>query len=60
MIFNSRRALPQSLGIRPGVHEHANWAFTAPGTYKLTFTMAARTEAGRPMRDSGTLTFKVG
>jgi putative ABC transporter-associated repeat protein len=60
VIFHTDRPWPQALGIRPGVHAHGNWAFTAKGTYKLTFSMTARTEAGKPMRDSGTLTFKVG
>lgn len=60
IIFTSARRLPQRLGIRPGVHAHGNWAFTGKGTYKMTFAMVARTEAGRRIGDRGTLTFKVG
>ncbi|WBB99837.1 MULTISPECIES: choice-of-anchor M domain-containing protein [unclassified Solwaraspora] len=40
-------------------HMHANWAFTAPGTYRLTVT-ATVTVDDAPMTDTATYTFVVG
>lgn len=60
VIFNTDRRMPQAFGIRPGVHAHGNWAFTAKGVYKMSFAMVARSESGQRMGDRGTLTFKVG
>lgn len=33
--FSTRQGLPQSRAFRSGSHVHANWDFTAPGTYCL-------------------------
>ena len=60
VIFNTDRRMPQAYGIRPGVHAHANWAFTAKGVYRMSFAMLARTEAGKRIGDRGVLTIKVG
>lgn len=40
VLFSSHDGLPDALPLRagPGTHLHANWAFTAPGTYRVTFT----------------------
>lgn len=40
-------------------HMHANWAFTAPGIYRLTVTAAVAVDAA-PMTDTATYTFVVG
>ncbi|NLU79227.1 hypothetical protein HCA58_12730 [Micromonospora sp. HNM0581] len=40
-------------------HMHANWAFTAPGIYRLTVTATAAVDAV-PMTDTATYTFVVG
>ncbi|MER8047780.1 anchored repeat ABC transporter, substrate-binding protein [Streptomyces sp. NPDC094032] len=50
-----------SFVLPPEAHTHVNWAFSAPGTYRLT--VAGRTEAldgsGAPI-GGGTVTFAVG
>lgn len=60
VIFNTDRRMPQAFGVRPGVHAHGNWAFTAKGVYKMSFAMVARSEGGKRLGDRGTLTFRVG
>ncbi|MFW6774249.1 choice-of-anchor M domain-containing protein [Nocardioides sp. CPCC 205120] len=40
-------------------HMHANWAFTAPGTYEVGVE-ATVTVGGQPQRDTATYTFVVG
>ncbi len=40
-------------------HMHANWAFTAPGTYRITVEGAV-TIGGTPASDTATYTFVVG
>lgn len=60
VLFTSARRTPQSRTIPLGVHAHGNWAFTARGTYRLTFTLAATTRAGKRLSDTRTLTFRVG
>lgn len=40
-------------------HKHANWAFTAPGTYEITIRADA-TIGGEPQNDTATYTFVVG
>jgi len=60
VLFDSGRRLPQRSTIPPGTHAHGNWAFTARGTYRMTFTMSATTRAGRHQTDTATLTYRVG
>ncbi|MFI5712715.1 TIGR03773 family transporter-associated surface protein [Kribbella sp. NPDC051620] len=44
-----------------GRHVHANWSFTAPGTYHLTFQATATATAGTPLASTPTTyTFVVG
>ena len=43
----------------PRTHRHANWAFTAAGTYELDVTARARI-GGREASDTATYTFVVG
>ncbi|NHC14755.1 choice-of-anchor M domain-containing protein [Motilibacter deserti] len=44
---------------RKNVHMHANWAFTAPGTYRLTVRADAAV-GGTPVSATGVYTFVVG
>jgi putative ABC transporter-associated repeat protein len=60
IIFNSKDGLPDSYGIRLGTHAHGNWAFTAPGVYRLTFTHAVKLTSGVAASDTQTVTFAVG
>lgn len=60
VLFTSGRRTPQSRTIPLGVHAHGNWAFTARGTYRLTFTLSATTRAGKRLSDTRTLTLRVG
>ena len=43
-----------------GTHVHANWAFSAPGTYTATVTFLGTTTAGEAVSASTTLRFAVG
>lgn len=43
-----------------GVHVHANWAFSAPGVYRLHFTQTATLAQGQRSSDSEVLTVAVG
>jgi surface-anchored protein len=58
-IFNSADGLPDRYAIPTGVHAHGNWAFTQPGTYQLTFTMAATDARGQALSDTRTLTVQT-
>jgi surface-anchored protein len=46
--MNSRDGVDESdsLSVPPGSHLHANWAFSAPGRYRLTFTVSGTLRAG--------------
>ena len=46
--------------IDSGTHVHANWAFSAPGTYTATVTFLGTTTAGEAVAASTTLRFAVG
>ena len=60
VLFNSDRRLPQRSVIAPGTHAHGNWAFTAKGTYRLTFTLRVTTRAGKRQSATATLVHRVG
>ena len=53
-------AAPGDVWIDSGTHVHANWAFSAPGTYTATVTFLGTTTAGEAVRASTTLRFAVG
>ncbi|MDT8914959.1 choice-of-anchor M domain-containing protein [Amycolatopsis sp. PS_44_ISF1] len=59
-VFDSRKALPQSVHVALGLHAHANWAFSAEGLYHLNFTVASASPDGRPLRDTEVYHFAVG
>jgi len=47
----------------PGAHTHLNWAFTAPGTYRLTLQAALLNQGddeAEPLGDPTSFTFAVG
>ena len=53
-------AAPGDVWIDSGTHVHANWAFSAPGTYTATVTFLGTTTAGEAVTASTTLRFAVG
>ena len=53
-------AAPGDVWIDSGTHVHANWAFSAPGTYTATVTFLGTTTAGEAASASTTLRFAVG
>lgn len=59
VLMSSADGLPDSIVVRRGVHAHANWAFSAEGEYRLTFTHSA-TVGGQPQSDTETISIEVG
>lgn len=59
--FNSSDGVPDAFALSRGAHGHANWAFTAAGTYTLTFEAIATLSGGGTV-SSGPIdyTFVVG
>ena len=53
-------AAPGDVWIDSGTHVHANWAFSAPGTYTATVTFLGNTTAGEAVSATTTLRFAVG
>ena len=51
---------PGDVWIDSGTHVHANWAFSAPGTYTATVTFLGTTTAGEAVSASTPLRFAVG
>jgi surface-anchored protein len=60
-VFNSRDGLPDATSLTVGGHQHANWAFSAAGTYRVTFHVSGRLAADNQVVTSApaTVTFKV-
>ncbi|GAA4964362.1 choice-of-anchor M domain-containing protein [Actinoplanes utahensis] len=46
--------------VEPGVHAHANWAFSAPGEYRARFSASLRRADGTAAAATSTLRFVVG
>ncbi|HET6707788.1 choice-of-anchor M domain-containing protein [Amycolatopsis sp.] len=60
VLLNSGDGLPDALSLAAGSHQHANWGFTKPGVYKLTFRASARLADGTPVSSPpAVLTFCV-
>ncbi|WP_173139668.1 TIGR03773 family transporter-associated surface protein [Kibdelosporangium persicum] len=60
--FGTVEGFPRSTAIpagRSGVHVHGVWAFTAPGSYSVTFAFTT-TANGRPLTTKSTLAFHIG
>jgi surface-anchored protein len=61
VLFNSGDGLPDASALTVGGHQHANWAFSAPGTYRLTFQVSARLTGGQAVAPAtATYLFRVG
>ncbi|WP_045744902.1 choice-of-anchor M domain-containing protein [Actinoplanes rectilineatus] len=61
VLVDSGDGLPDTVALGAGSHEHVNWAFERPGTYKLTVSASA-TLAGSGetvTSEPATYTFKV-
>jgi anchored repeat ABC transporter substrate-binding protein len=61
--FNSADGLDGKdvVTLPPAAHTHVNWAFSRPGTYRLTMRAALRTGQGAPIPvGTGEFTFAVG
>lgn len=59
VLFNTRDGLPDALNVPTGVHAHGTWAFTAAGTYRLTFEHQAHRPGQPPLTDVRTLSVDV-
>lgn len=60
VVFDSDEALPQALAVAAGAHVHANWAFSAPGTYTITYQVTGTPVGGEPVTsDPVAYTFEV-
>ncbi|WP_206300627.1 choice-of-anchor M domain-containing protein, partial [Streptomyces scopuliridis] len=60
MRFDTRDGLPDTYHVPARTHEHANWAFTEEGVYRMTFTFKARLASGEDVSDSQVFTMAVG
>ncbi|WP_053846161.1 choice-of-anchor M domain-containing protein [Streptomyces sp. NRRL B-24085] len=58
--LNSGDGLPDAHTLRPGTHSHFNWAFTAEGVYRTTFTVSATLADGTKVSDTETFAWVVG
>ncbi|QKW17779.1 hypothetical protein HUT16_00740 [Kitasatospora sp. NA04385] len=59
-VLDSRAGLPAAYPVPSNTHQHANWAFTEPGVYRLTFTWSADLNGTGRVSDSSVYTFAVG
>ncbi|GGK42169.1 hypothetical protein GCM10010124_38710 [Pilimelia terevasa] len=60
VLVDPDRPLPQTVRVPQATHAHANWAFTAPGGYRIRMSMAAGLTSGARVRDEQTLAVAVG
>ncbi|PFG27260.1 choice-of-anchor M domain-containing protein [Corynebacterium renale] len=60
VLWNSAENLPQDLWVDMNTHTHANWVFSAPGTYELTVTATATGADGTEYSATAPLRFEVG
>jgi len=60
VFWDSRVAGAQPIFVDVNTHTHANWVFTAPGTYLVRMTVAATLVDGTTASDTQTLRFAVG
>jgi surface-anchored protein len=61
VVFNSRDGLPDTGALPVAGHQHANWSFTAAGTYRFVFSATGKLAATGAVVSSApvTVTFKV-
>jgi surface-anchored protein len=60
LLVDSGDGLPDTIVVPLGTHAHANWAFGAEGTYRITIEVAATLADGRTVADSDVFTIAVG
>ncbi len=60
VIFTTRDGVGDSYQVPLGTHAHGNWAFTAEGAYRITFTHSATLVSGETVSDTQTLLMAVG
>ncbi|MFK0115207.1 TIGR03773 family transporter-associated surface protein [Streptomyces sp. NPDC090994] len=60
VLFDSGDGTPDSFDVARNTHAHGGWAFTAQGTYRLTFKMSGKLAGGKAVSDTETVTFVVG
>lgn len=60
LVFDGARSWPQSTTVDHNVHAHGNWAFGAPGVYRLGFRMSGTGTAGASLSGDATLVVAVG
>lgn len=60
VLFDSGDGTPDSFAVAQNTHAHGGWAFTAEGTYRLTFRMSGELADGTAVSDTETVTFVVG
>jgi surface-anchored protein len=60
VLHNSGDGLPDAKPLAAGAHTHANWAFSAAGTYTVTFRVSGALAArGATVSAEATYSFKV-
>jgi len=59
VLFESDNGLPDSVNVPTNTHAHGNWAFSAAGTYKLTFRGSGTKVGGGVVTDEAVHTFDV-
>ncbi|MCZ9342825.1 choice-of-anchor M domain-containing protein, partial [Streptomyces sp. TRM76130] len=57
VLFDSGDGTPDSFDVAQNTHAHGGWAFTAEGTYRLTFEMSGKLADGTAVSDTETVTF---
>ncbi|MGA5503980.1 choice-of-anchor M domain-containing protein [Streptomyces umbrinus] len=58
--FNSGDGVPDTYAHNVHAHSHSNWAFTAEGVYRTTFTVSATLTDGSKVSDTATIAWVVG
>jgi surface-anchored protein len=53
LLLDGRAGAGGSMRLPVGIHAHANWAFTWPGDYVLTFTLTATRQGGGVLEITG-------
>lgn len=51
---------PKEYAVPLNTHQHGNWVFTKPGTYKVDISFSAKLKSGGTGKSTKTLTFAVG
>lgn len=59
-MFATREGMPHAVQLHRATHKHLNWAFTAPGTYCVGFTVGGELADDRYSASPAVMTFVVG